>query len=304
MIDLADFMRRVRVKQKEGRLGGRLSWLVSDINKVTTKVQAYNHTGTYPALREVNNTIEALSGRKQDKYEDELGGLREQIEREMQRWRLVQNDYRVNAGLNDYANCFGTRFTDALAALRPGSRWLDGGAGEAVAMREYFEQVGASSAARCVALGYQKPETRDLTRFEEEHEGRFTYVSGKYFQDMTDEDLDIESRPRDLFDIISDYNGVLLYTRTLSEDLAKYLSLLKPNGILFTCSIWGYVKAPWDGDLDAIDWVKRIGGIVYQVSGLGALVIEKKGSDSYHVPPLRLVDSKFDKYPPQRWFRL
>jgi len=205
--------------------------------------------------------------------------------------RLENNSFRITAGLTDYAKHFGEPFVEHLFGLTDKQRWLDGGAGEARAMQEYYKDSGQ---ARTTAIGYKKPESVDLQELEKNE--KFQYASGKYFGEMSGEDLGMD---QGLFDVITDYNGVLSYTKTLSEDLQKYLNLLTKGGALYTSFFAGIENSSVD------EWLASIQGVTIEKAGKEALKIVKT-ADVVEVPPLENTAYEEIKHAniPDRTYRL
>ena len=235
--DIQAFMTLVR---RDNR--GRTGWTRrrSSLRHTLTAIEAYNRDSSLANFNYIETCIRQIPGAKQTQYAAALARL--QIALNAERIiaqdhqlleRLSENTFRVSSGLNEYARSFGDLFTEALRGLGKGDRWLDGGSGEAKAMIEYLEGGGRGI---CVATGYEIPsQARAAVRdAQEEYEERFRYVRGKYFSDVTDTDLGAGEGE---FDLITDLNGVLYYTKTFEEDLARYLQLLKVGGLLFCTEV-------------------------------------------------------------------
>ncbi|MEW9699425.1 hypothetical protein [Paenibacillus sp. SI8] len=186
--------------------------------------------------------------------------------------RLENNSFTITSGMQEYSNYFGEDFEKHVNGLEDKQRWLDGGAGEAKAMQDYYKKDGK---ARTTAIGFKKPESVDLQELEKND--KFRYASGKFFGDMSDEDLGMD---QGLFDVITDYNGILSYTKTLSEDLQKYLNLLTKGGTLYTSF---YAKI--NGDTQIENWLADIKGARHEKSGKTSFKIVKT-ADEVQVPPL------------------
>ena len=228
--------------------------------------------------------------------------LRATMRVESGRQRLEVNDYRVTAGLADYRSYFGDGFSRVLSELGNGDVWIDAGAGEAVAMRQYITDRGSRLRATCVAVGYAKPDSVELMRFEQTAD-RFRYVSGKYFSAMTDRELGVDAGNVAL---ITDYNGVLFYTTTLTDDVNRYLDLLRHDGMAF----FGFYADIFRGDerVPVADWLDEVAGAAFQrvLSMSGEHFELTRGTGVVHVPPLEFVavESDLTQSPPKRVFRL
>lgn len=203
--------------------------------------------------------------------------------------RLTGNAFRVTSDLGTYAQSFGDDFRATLDALGSDRKWLDSGAGLAKAMQDYWGAKG-DEAARMVAFSYAKPSAEGgvaqadlagLARLEES--GRFSYkAEEKYFADMPADSLGTG------YDLITDHNGVLMYTATLSEDLRGYLDMLAPGGIMY------FSLEPVDTVVDGDSrggtlkaWLESIEGVTITASSRSGWKAVKQGPEPVAVPPLR-----------------
>lgn len=219
-------------------------------------------------------------------------------ERESLRRRLEGNQFRITAGLDKYKRHFGGDFDSALRNLQPSDRWLDGGAGTASAIREYCGPL-KDQAPQTVAVAYEKPQVSELSEFEEAAGKKFTYLSGKLFQEFGQEELGGTGQ----LTLITDYNGILFYTDTLSEDLQKYLDLLKNGGELYVAKFFATIDDDNGSDRSdpVLNWLKNVSGVKVSTSRDGAFKIERTGNPV--VPKLKLVRSDMSKSPPEREFK-
>lgn len=201
--------------------------------------------------------------------------------------RMVENEFRVNSGLDLYKQTFGDPFTNVLAKMGDSSRWLDGGAGEAKAMIDYLDGGGKG---KCVATGYRIPQ-QALERVKnatQTYSGRFHYADGKFLGEMSDNELGGKG-----FDLISDLNGVLYYTKTLVEDVKRYLDLLNVGGLLVFTNVHIEIDMPnaaaHPGSVPAIArWISNISGVrVVYHEKMGMYEVHKNSAENL-VPDLVL----------------
>ncbi|MBT9329905.1 class I SAM-dependent methyltransferase [Paracidobacterium acidisoli] len=257
----------------------------SSLRHTLSAIEAYNRTPTLANFNYIETCIGQIPGAKQTQYAAALARLQTTLQAEKiiaqdheLLERLSENTFRVNSGLSEYTKSFGELFTGKLRDLGRGDIWLDGGSGEAKAMIEYLEGGGRGS---CVATGYEIPsQARVAVRdAEEEYEGQFHYVRGKYFSDITDRELGAGDGE---FDLITDLNGVLYYTKTFEEDLTRYLQLLKVGGLLFCTAVHIEIAMEHAEGHDArrttafARWASNIKGVTMKVyKKTGACIFEK-----------------------------
>ena len=113
-----------------------------------------------------------------------------------------------------YAVAVGVRYSTAIAKLQEkGGRWLDAGAGEAMAVREVLAKSPENVTATIVALETSVTPTDRLRVFKE----FFEKIPGKVLG---------------TFDLITDIFGVLPYSAAPDRILQKYVDHLSPDGDL------------------------------------------------------------------------
>jgi len=194
--------------------------------------------GNPQAVAKAREAIEEMKGEIADVLEFLAANKQEELPpaQEIVDEKLRTNDFRVTSGLETYAQTFGRKFAEHVAALREGQHWFDGGAGLAIAMQEHLRSGGKGTA---IAYSAKKPEpgphasqkdVSDLDRALDDHKGRFSYVeTGKYFGET---DNSAFGPGNSGFDLVTDHNGVMMYTQDLSGDLGKYLGLLAVGGVM------------------------------------------------------------------------
>ncbi len=209
----------------------------------------------------------------------------------------LKNSYNVGRGLKDYITNFGEAFETRLLGLSSHGRWLDAGAGEALALRQYMA-LRKTDAAQVVAVAVKKPEHVP-------NEG-YSYFEGRYVEE-------IPARELGRFEIITDVYGPLFYSSRADLVLAKYLEILKPEGSIFISGYYGAksrdnlrIVSPRGETLDLIEWLKSIDGLIVQdvPERKGAYFISVRPETVPSVPKLELIEQTFSGVIPQRVFRV
>jgi SAM-dependent methyltransferase len=132
---------------------------------------------------------------------------------------LSKNNFTTSRNLTDYDSVFKLR--PLLAKMTAKQRWLDSGAGRAIAQLEYlslFKKYEFSS-PQLVALAYKKP------WFVTSKKINFKYLSGRKLEDYTTTELG-------KFDLITDFFGPFSYTENAIQVLNVYLDILNVGGTL------------------------------------------------------------------------
>ena len=308
--DIAGFVNRaIAVNQSWKRKRSSLRFTLNAID-------AYNHAPALAGVHHIRAVRNAIPAIKETKYanalafldnvlntEDEYASTQELLQ------RLQENKFRVTSDAGGYESTFGDSFRKQRNGLTKGQRWLDGGSGEARAMIEYLEDEGP---ARCTATGYAVPTAAEgrVAEAIKGYKGRFEYISGKYFGDISNQELDWP-RGGD-FDLITDLNGVLYYTQDFVGDLERYLELLSVGGVLFFSDVAADIEfTAEDFDLRRAKapalakWMANIAGIrvTYHYSSGGSYEITKI-KDTIIVPEMRQKQylTRIDNNNPQRSF--
>ena len=281
-------------------------------------IDRYNANPSIDLLDNLETAVDSLSRAKEIKYADALEYLvddiqncRDNIAEEQLQVRLKRNRFRIGAGLSLYAAHFPGAFADAVCGLGSEDVWIDAGAGMAVTMREYLMPTAGYPAqfsaltgrsqdakARCIAIGYEKPDDPDLRNLELRADDRFVYHSGKFFGDFSNEELGVEEGEVDL---ITDYNGVLFYTHTLSEDLQRYLDLISEDGVIFI-AYFGVEIDTGEETIDTLTWLQRTKRVAVEVNREGAITIRRTSHRRPRMLNLRFESADPTSSPPMRRF--
>jgi len=224
--------------------------------------------------------------------------------------RVVGNsEFTIDRDLDAYKFRLGEPLQAALLAREDGApqTWIDLGAGNARALRQFLiegEGTGAHGKWKGVAVGVELPKdadySADLSKITEKGGAdSFRYLKGFFSQ------IPVQELPR--ADLITDFFGVLSYTESLSADLQRALSLLKPGGRLIMTMIDPSFELRVKGkDVGFAEFVAQISGVKLQPS------TNANGAVSYTIlrtaEPLRVPKLKMTKFratqPPVREFEL
>ncbi len=189
---------------------------------------------------------------------------------------LEEHSFSVVRGLNDYIDLFGFPLVNSLKALRPKEHWLDAGAGEGKAIREFLLASSKNDIfTTAVTLKMSSPII---------HPAHKTIVN--YLEDLPQETIRS-------CDLITDVEGGLQYTDQLDQLLKRYIVWLKPQGKLFVSLVPESTWIEKAGELLSFtDWIMGISGLaVTPGSAEGALIIMKEASN-HSLPRLKLIEAK------------
>ena len=168
---------------------------------------------------------------------------------------LNEHLFTVDRTLEDYLGFFGSEFRRDLESLTADQHWLDAGAGEAYAQREYVGSRDLKeivpSRARATAVSF-----KSIRSVEIPVDVQFRYLVGRTFESIPD----IEIGPVDL---VTDVVGVLNYTEHIDQVLQTYLRLLKPGGKIY---VFLPTLITWIEDGKSLrktffDWLQSIPGL-------------------------------------------
>lgn len=150
----------------------------------------------------------------------------------------VPAGYVIDRSLLSYASFLASGFDRSLANLGPTDRWLDIGAGQGLAILDYYTsrydsmhpegRARRGSKARAVAISIEDRRTprwrETAARLEAD---QIRYLSGRRLREYSPEELG-------RFQLITDFTGGFSYTRRLSLFMEKVLGLLEVNGSFYT----------------------------------------------------------------------
>lgn len=160
---------------------------------------------------------------------------------------IAASGFGISRGLygdENYVDMLPSEFSSRLAQLGPNQVWLDLGAGNAVAVRQYaagkdidgLSLPPADQRAKAIAYGYDKPVPKpdldELIRQRAERQGTEVYGEnyGRFFQDISDEEL---AQWNGKIDLISALIAVpsYLHSADYPTQLLRILKLLAPGGV-------------------------------------------------------------------------
>lgn len=145
--------------------------------------------------------------------------------------------YVIDRSLSSYGDALAPGFDRALAALGPQDRWLDIGAGQGLAILDYYaptpesetpaSRTPASRKARAVAMSIEDRRTARWTQIASTlGTNQLQYLYSKRLREYSVEELG-------KFQLISDVIGGFSYTEDLSLFMQKVLGMLTVNGSFF-----------------------------------------------------------------------
>ncbi len=275
--------------------------------------------------------IQALGLRAGWSQEPAEPGLDEEIAKQEKIYRSRGADgrrsYTTDRGLSEYAEHLPSGFCDALGRLGSSDRWLDIGAGQGVAILDYYapqsdpapEKCGGSGPrARAIAISIEDRRTdswkQQAARLGDD---RIRYLSGKRLGQYSHEELG-------KFQVITDVYGGFTYTEDLSRFVDKVLKLLEVGGGFYTLATGVHLEDGEDklGTLylteleDAFgrgvkvcSWLKKISCVQVTCESKSAsktpvqLITIRKVCNDTSVPRTKLVEFEAG-YPPGRCFQL
>ena len=254
---------------------------------------------------------------------DEELGKQEKIYR-----RRGPRSYTTNRGLSEYAKLLPTGFCDALGRLGSSDRWLDIGAGEGMAILDYYapedaaapaQTCGRSGArARTVAMSIEDRQTDAWKqRATSLGDDRMRYLSGKRLRQYSPEELG-------KFQVITDVYGGFTYTEDLSQFVDKMLRLLEVGGSFYTLATGVHLEDgkdklgtlylteledPFGRGVKVCSWLKKISCVQVTCESKSdrdkptELINIRKVCSDTSVPRMKLVEFEAG-YPPGRCFEL
>ena len=191
---------------------------------------------------------------------------------------LEEHNFTGNRGLNDYIDLFGFPFVNALKALKHMNHWLDAGAGDGKAIREYLlastkQEIFTTAVTLKISTPINHPTHKTIVN---------------YLEDLTQESI----RP---CDIITDVEGGLQYTDQPDHLLKRYFLWLKPEGKLFI-SVKPETTFIERGSitLSFHEWLKDLPGLKFTEGSVPHSVCIEKEKASHAIPRLKLIETKID----------
>jgi len=206
--------------------------------------------------------------------------------------QVKKNAFETARGLREYEVELGGEFHAALLGLKPGQRWLDVGAGQAVAASQYLDAGGP---ARVVAVTVEKPRPSPgvpdpqatRARF---GAGRFAYLVGRPIEAYSAAQLGRA-------DLITDVYGAMVYAPRLDEVVRKLGELARPGAKVYT--LLPQTLDDLDGNTTIVDvrgrqvplaaWLGAVEGFRLDWSPDSLAFTLTRTDEPLAVPPLELV---------------
>lgn len=191
---------------------------------------------------------------------------------------LEDHVFGNDRGLNDYIDLFGFPFVNSIKSLKQMHHWLDAGAGEGRAIREYLL---ASSKQEVFTTAVTLKMSSGITS--STHKTVVNYI----------EDLNQDSiRP---CDVITDVEGGMQFTESPDLLLKKYFLWLKPEGKIFVYLRPGSTLIEKGEEvLPFYEWVRRIPGLLFSEGSVPEALGIKKEAKTHAIPRLKLVEAKLE----------
>jgi hypothetical protein len=247
------------------------------------------------------------------------------------RGELRLEGYVIDRSLSAYVRALPQGFAQSLANLGPEERWLDVGAGQGMAVLDYYapeydpRQAGRRERqikkARSVAMSIEDRRTPRWQQTADTLEpNQLRYVFNKPLREYTTEELG-------RFQLITDVIGGFSYTENLTIFMEKVLSLLTVNGMFYTVAqdvrneadsnqpfysgepFLSQIKNAAGNDIGICAWLKKISCIEvsceYKSDWRPTLETYRirKSCDKVSVPPLA-TERYVAGTPPERVFLL
>lgn len=200
------------------------------------------------------------------------------------------NWFVTGRGLYDYKQELTKDFEKSLNELKSENRWIDFGAGKAIAAEQYLteENIAIAKKANVLAITYK------YGRWFPKYRGpKLEIQKGVYFENLT-------TLPS--YRLGSDVLGIFSYTKHLDYYFRLALKHLEIGGELFISSRFYTTSIILkDGQrVSVAKWLARVKGLNVEFSNGQVLKIIKKGEVG-SIPALRLK-SISDDLPPSRVF--
>jgi SAM-dependent methyltransferase len=132
--------------------------------------------------------------------------------------KATENSYTRGRGLGNYGTALGEAFVAKMKELgkKANAHWLDAGGGDGKAVHDFISWNG-SGQTQTTLLSYQTAATK---------KPRLDVMVGRFIENIPASEL-----PQS--DVITDVYGPFAYTTRPDLVLHKYLSRLKPDGVIF-----------------------------------------------------------------------
>ena len=191
----------------------------------------------------------------------------------------------------------GSSFLDRLRGLGPGQRWLDVGAGEALAMLNYLLDPTFQHKVELTAIAVSIPEEARIAEIQAIAPS-FRYVAGRIES--------VEAEALGEFDLITDVVSALAYSEDVSATLRAEIRRLSVGGTLMASGMWKtrFLQNRSDPNSDSYDdlthWLAET-STGLSVRGDNDKVIVTRNAREFSVADVELVEFT-GEIPPNRAF--
>lgn len=204
---------------------------------------------------------------------------------------LKWNWFVTSRNLSDYREGFQNDFTTSLQALKSNETWIDLGAGKGFAAIDYLKSMADPRlGANVLLIAYKLDRWFGIPKFK----NKLSVLEGRLFEDILPVQL-----PRTK--LITDFFGVLSYTRDLSRSLSLVFDRLEVGGELYVHTQNASTLIDFQNKVYSItEFLKLIDGI--KVEGKFGILKITKLTDDVQIPELRLTRLDEEIVPPFRRF--
>ncbi len=201
---------------------------------------------------------------------------------------VLRNKFVTSRDLHEYRYQLHKDFAAKVDSLTSNQHWVDLGAGKANAQIDFLRERDASSRPLMTAVAYKLDRWFSAPKFS----GRLQIKEGAFELQETAQWVKA--------DLITDFFGVLSYSKDMQTSLQKTLNLLKVGGELYIYSTqWSTSIRVHDKSYNLGDFLSLFPGL--RVEGqFGTLKITKL-DENIQVPEMVLMKFKEDM-PPSRTF--
>lgn len=199
------------------------------------------------------------------------------------------NWFVTGRNLSDYRQGFHNDFTTSLQSLKANETWIDLGAGKGNAAIDYLKETTEPRLrANVLLIAYKLDRWFGIPKFN----SKLSVIEGKLFEEIPSVQL-----PRAT--LITDFFGVLSYTRDLSRSLSLVFDRLEIGGELYVHTLNASTLIDFQNKVYSItDFLKSIDGI--KVEGKFGILKITKMADDVQIPELRLTRLDEEVVPPFR----
>lgn len=193
--------------------------------------------------------------------------------------------------LSEYRQGLHKDFNSSLQALKFNETWIDLGAGKGNAAIDYLKEITAThTSANVVLIAYKLDRWFNLPKFN----NKLSVIEGRLFEEIPSVEIPKAK-------LITDYYGVLSYTRDLSRTLALVFDRLEVGGELYIHSLNSSTLIDFQNKVYSMtDFLKQIDGL--RVEGTNGILKITKLREDVQFSELRLTRLIEEEIPAFRRF--